>query len=166
MVVSKGNPALKSKRIWWPNTLWVPVPVRSPRTTPVSRIRVNRSRYCRMQESKIKKAVRAARLQSGISRLRRIDAFTVAALFSHAGMLYNNCGQPTMAINDAWNRRSGPGGVPGASTKIRHRSRRPFWGRNRIDARGKDVFFARHGTTDINIVIVANDNYAEARLAA
>ena len=69
-----------------------------------------------------------------------------------------------MAINVRGIDVADPGAVPGASTVSTGHSDR--FGRNRIDARGKDVFFARHGTTDINIVIVANDNYAEARLAA
>ena len=42
------------------------------------------------------------------------------------------------------------------------------WGRNRIDARGKDLVCARHGTTVIGLNrLIANDNFAgEARLAA
>ena len=46
LVVSNGNPSPRSKRIWWPKTLRVPVPVRSPRTTPSSQILRSRSRYC------------------------------------------------------------------------------------------------------------------------
>jgi len=41
-----------------------------------------------------------------------------------------------------------PGAVPGASTKFIS-SGRCFWGRIRIDARGKEMFGVRHGTTDI-----------------
>ena len=44
-VVSSGNPSARSNRIWWPNTLSVPVPVRSSLRTPVSRIRRTRSWY-------------------------------------------------------------------------------------------------------------------------
>ncbi len=36
LVVTSGNPSLKSKRIWWPNTDRVPVPVRSVFSTPCS----------------------------------------------------------------------------------------------------------------------------------
>ena len=35
LVVTSGKPSLRSKRIWWPNTLRVPVPVRSVLATPV-----------------------------------------------------------------------------------------------------------------------------------
>ena len=38
-VVTSGKPAARSKRIWWPKTLRVPVPVRSPFSTPSSRMR-------------------------------------------------------------------------------------------------------------------------------
>ena len=59
-------------------------------------------------------------------------------------------GLPTMAINGAWNKRCGPGG---GTRRLHQLSRREFRrvsrGRNRIDARSKDVAFARHGTTDI-----------------
>jgi len=42
-----------------------------------------------------------------------------------------------------------------------------LWGRNRIDEGVKGFAFARHGTAVIGpIRIVANDNYAEAALAA
>jgi hypothetical protein len=42
-----------------------------------------------------------------------------------------------------------------------------LWGRNRIDEGVKDLAFARHDTTVIGSYrIVANDNYAEAALAA
>ena len=34
-VVTSGNPSDRSKRIWWPKTLTVPVPVRSPFGMPV-----------------------------------------------------------------------------------------------------------------------------------
>ena len=33
-VVTSGKPSFRSKRIWWPNTLRVPVPVRSALATP------------------------------------------------------------------------------------------------------------------------------------
>jgi hypothetical protein len=43
-----------------------------------------------------------------------------------------------------------PGAVPGASTKFRAIYRkRVFWGRNRIDVRGKDLVCARHGSAVI-----------------
>ena len=74
-----------------------------------------------------------------------------------------------MAINALRNKRCGPGG----SARRLHQI--PFtpsgwgilWGRNRIDVRGKGMVFARWGSavTGPNS-IVANDNYAEARLAA
>ena len=35
LVVTSGKPSARSKRIWWPNTLRVPVPVRSLLATPV-----------------------------------------------------------------------------------------------------------------------------------
>src|SRR5262249_39713120 len=51
-------------------------------------------------------------------------------------------GQPTMAINGAWNKRCGPGG----GTRRLHQFPTPplrgvLWGRTRIDARGKGVVF-------------------------
>ena len=48
LVVTSGNPSARSKRIWWPKTLRVPVPVRSDFSTPSSRIRRRRSRYACM----------------------------------------------------------------------------------------------------------------------
>ena len=45
-VVSNGKPSARSKRIWCPKTALVPVPVRSSRSTPSSRIRRNKLRYC------------------------------------------------------------------------------------------------------------------------
>ncbi len=61
-----------------------------------------------------------------------------------------------------------PGAVPGASTNLRNPFVLASWGRNRIDARGKDLVCARHGTTVIGLNrLIANDNFAgEARLAA
>ena len=44
-VVTSGKPSLRSKRIWWPNTLFVPVPVRSPLVTPWSRTWRMKSSY-------------------------------------------------------------------------------------------------------------------------
>src|SRR5690606_29565905 len=44
-VVTRGKPAARSKRAWWPKTLSVPVPVRSVFSTPSSRMRRTRSRY-------------------------------------------------------------------------------------------------------------------------
>ena len=63
-------------------------------------------------------------------------------------------GQPTMAINGLRNKRCGPGGgtrrlhhfPPAISERI---GRRLSWGRNRLDARGKGMIFARHGTAVI-----------------
>src|SRR3954469_5468395 len=46
LVVTSGNPSARSKRIWWPKTESVPVPVRSDFSTPSSRTRDRRSRYC------------------------------------------------------------------------------------------------------------------------
>ncbi|AGK56457.1 hypothetical protein HYPDE_23858 [Hyphomicrobium denitrificans 1NES1] len=83
-----------------------------------------------------------------------------------------------MAINAVVISRSDPGAVPGASTISLCRALRPAlrrrvagrnqeWGRNRIDEGLKDLAFARHDTTVIGSHrIVANDNYAEAALAA
>ena len=34
LVVTSGKPSARSKRIWWPNTLRVPVPVRSALAVP------------------------------------------------------------------------------------------------------------------------------------
>jgi hypothetical protein len=45
LVVTSGKPACKSKRIWWPNTERVPVPVRSVLTAPWSITWRIRSRY-------------------------------------------------------------------------------------------------------------------------
>src|SRR3954453_7940894 len=46
LVVTSGKPSERSKRIWCPKTESVPVPVRSDFSTPSSRTRVRRSRYC------------------------------------------------------------------------------------------------------------------------
>src|SRR5688572_23183623 len=49
LVVTSGKPSLRSKRIWWPNTLLVPVPVRSALNTPwVSTWRMKSSYWERM----------------------------------------------------------------------------------------------------------------------
>src|SRR5690606_26308650 len=48
LVVTIGKPSARSKRICWPNTLQVPVPVRSLLKVPVSRTRRISSRYCFM----------------------------------------------------------------------------------------------------------------------
>lgn len=45
-VVSSGKPSARLKRIWYPNTLFVPVPVRSPFIVPCSFTWRSRSRYC------------------------------------------------------------------------------------------------------------------------
>ena len=45
-VVKSGNPFCKSKRIWYPNTLFVPVPVRSVLIVPSSKIFLSKSLYC------------------------------------------------------------------------------------------------------------------------
>ena len=45
LVVTSGKPSLRSKRIWWPNTLFVPVPVRSAFVTPWSRTWRMKSSY-------------------------------------------------------------------------------------------------------------------------
>ena len=83
-----------------------------------------------------------------------------------------------MAINAVVISGSDPGAVPGASTILSYRASRPaprrgvakrkeLWGRNRIDEGVKDLAFARHDTTVIGSYrVVANDNYAEAALAA
>ena len=46
LVVTSGKPSRRSKRIWWPNTLFVPVPVRSALATPWSRTWRRKSSYC------------------------------------------------------------------------------------------------------------------------
>lgn len=46
--MSSGKPSARSKRIWRPKTLRVPVPVRSPRSLPFSSMSRRRSRYCFM----------------------------------------------------------------------------------------------------------------------
>src|SRR4051812_2330139 len=51
LVVTSGKPAVRSKGIWCPNTLRVPVPVRSLLAAPSSRMRWRRSRYCRTDVS-------------------------------------------------------------------------------------------------------------------
>jgi len=48
LVVTRGNPSDKSKRIWWPKTLRVPVPVRSSLVAPFSRTWLINFRYCFM----------------------------------------------------------------------------------------------------------------------
>ena len=48
LVVTSGKPPARSKRIWWPNTDSVPVPVRSLLRTPWSSTWRIRSRYWRM----------------------------------------------------------------------------------------------------------------------
>ena len=45
LVVTSGKPSRRSKRIWWPNTLFVPVPVRSALVTPWSRTWRMKSSY-------------------------------------------------------------------------------------------------------------------------
>ena len=45
-VVRSGKPLARSKRIWLPNTLFVPVPVRSVLVAPSVRMRFRRLRYC------------------------------------------------------------------------------------------------------------------------
>ena len=84
-----------------------------------------------------------------------------------------------MAINAVVISGSDPGAVPGASTILlsrlaagspqgsRQAQSKTLWGRTRIDERVKDLAFARHDTTVIGSYrVVANDNYAEAALAA
>src|SRR5437667_68080 len=46
LVVTSGKPSSRSKRIWYPKQLVVPVPVRSFFFTPVSIICCRRSKYC------------------------------------------------------------------------------------------------------------------------
>ena len=99
-------------------------------------------------------------------------------LFVPANDYIWNAGLPAMAINAVVISRSDPGAVPGASTisllprpaagsPEESRRAQQEWGRNRIDEGLKDFAFARHDTTVIGSYrIVANDNYAEAALAA
>ena len=91
--------------------------------------------------------------------------------------------RPAMVINAAVISHSDPGAVPGASTiycfrrdsraagspqgESLHGGAPSLWGRNRIDEGVKVSAFARHDTAVIgSFRIVANDNYAEAALAA
>ena len=46
LVVTRGKPSSRLKRIWCPKMLRVPVPVRSDLSVPLSRIFCNRSKYC------------------------------------------------------------------------------------------------------------------------
>src|SRR5690625_226049 len=45
-VVKIGKPFAKLKRIWYPNTLRVPTPVRSDLSIPLSKICLTNFRYC------------------------------------------------------------------------------------------------------------------------
>src|SRR5690606_1165656 len=64
LVVTSGKPSRRSKRICQPNTLRVPVPVRSPFSVPCSSTWPSSSRYCRIS------ALRRRRLQGrGAPRL-------------------------------------------------------------------------------------------------
>lgn len=64
-----------------------------------------------------------------------------------------------MAINALRNKRYGPGG---GTRRLHH-----YGGEFRIDMRSKGMVFARRSPTVIGLnLVVANDNYAEARLAA
>lgn len=68
----------------------------------------------------------------------------------------------SMAINGLWNNRSGPGG---GTRRLHH----VIWGRHRIDTRGKDKSFVRHGTVVIglNLISVAfNSTRREKAIAA
>jgi len=57
------------------------------------------------------------------------------------------------------NKQGGPGG---GTRRLHH-----LWGRNRIDACGKGVIFARYGTRRYRAnVVVANDNTAPVAAAA
>src|SRR5688572_3708801 len=47
LVVTSGKPSARSKRIWWPNTLLVPVPVWSALATPCVSTRRMKSSYWR-----------------------------------------------------------------------------------------------------------------------
>src|SRR5262249_14646396 len=53
LVVVSGKPSARSKRIWWPNTDSVPVPVRSRFSAPSARIRSISSWYWRMCELRL-----------------------------------------------------------------------------------------------------------------
>ena len=54
----------------------------------------------------------------------------------------------SIAINGLWNKRSGPGG---GTRRLHH----ILWGRHRIDTRGKDRLFARHGSVVIGLTIIS-----------
>jgi len=73
-----------------------------------------------------------------------------------------------MAINGHRNKPSDPGAVPGASTRTREPAVARFPAGAKQDRRGRKGWaFARHGIHRYRAKhIVANDNYAEARLAA
>src|SRR5262244_1776603 len=89
LVVTSGKPSARSKRIWWPNTDSVPVPVRSRFSTPLVRIRSIRSRYWRMglrgpqgdagdiggESGKPQSSARLAFREAGVLRNRASAAF-------------------------------------------------------------------------------------------
>src|SRR5690606_25660473 len=52
-VVTNGKPSFKLKRIWYPNTLRVPVPVRSVLSTPFSYTCLSKSSYCLIMTTKM-----------------------------------------------------------------------------------------------------------------
>lgn len=66
-----GKPLLRSKRIWHPKVEMVPVPVRSRFSTPSSRTRCKRSKYCRMVLSFFDLSVKVLELFWGFSTFYR-----------------------------------------------------------------------------------------------
>jgi hypothetical protein len=111
-------------------------------------------------------------LYGGRTMRRDKPFFCVLDRLYHGGRI-----RPAMVINAVVISHSDPGAVPGASTTLCCALRLPpgsrpqggavSRGRNRIDEGVKDLAFARHDTAVIgSFRIVANDNYAEAALAA
>src|ERR1700732_4453519 len=104
LVVTSGNPSLRSNRIWCPKTDRVPVPVRSRFSTPRLRISSIRSRYCRI----------ASPQTPGIGAFAPRDYLRRAAprsFFVNLLCIYWGCRrEPAMAINGRRNKPFGPGG--------------------------------------------------------
>ena len=91
---------------------------------------------------------------------RLIFAPDKTSLSKHPHCAYiSGAGLPAMAINVLWNKQSGPGGgtrrlhhfsliwqLPARQMMSAYTIRLKDWGRNRIDACGKDSIFVRYGT--------------------
>lgn len=68
LVVTMGKPSLRSKRIWYPKTLSVPVPVRSFFRLPLDSTCFSNSWYCFMS------------LCRNVLPIRKYESFTGAAV--------------------------------------------------------------------------------------